>query len=265
MYDLTSVVRTEVTPEVVDKVKVVANMPARRRKFKLPLLDQKTPQDGVGTTCDTPTTPPVEEEHTKVVTVAEIHNVNEDEPDTRDKFAGQAADSEFLATVPDDLPSVAVTTNDNTGTLTDKVDLLESDTGKKRKVTKEARFIFSDDQEEDIVNWLRENPILYNKKLREYSTGGTRKQKLWEDKAADLGCSTTQLYRWWESMRTMYGKLTKSQSGQGTPNFTERQEWIIKTFNFIKPHIVRVPSRSSKVNIENQMYLMFTCLYIYEI
>jgi hypothetical protein len=118
---------------------------------------------------------------------------------------------------------------------------------KKRKL-KEPKFVFTDEQEQSIVEWLQEHQILYNKKLREFSTGGAKKQKLWDDKAAELGCTTGQLMRYWESMRTIFGKLTKQKSGQATPQHTERQQWILQAFNFIRPHIVRVPSRSTKVN-----------------
>ncbi|KAK3883789.1 hypothetical protein Pcinc_011914 [Petrolisthes cinctipes] len=49
-------------------------------------------------------------------------------------------------------------------------------------------------------------------------------------------------------MRTRYGRLTATRSGDGSAmdEMTERERWIYDNFIFLSPHIVRCPSRQTK-------------------
>ena len=66
----------------------------------------------------------------------------------------------------------------------------------------------SEAQEDSLVEWIRENPLLYSKGLKEYKDTG-KKTKLWIDKAREMDIEGgATLITWYESMRTRYGKLS---------------------------------------------------------
>lgn len=54
------------------------------------------------------------------------------------------------------------------------------------------------------------------------------------------------LQKWLENMRTRYSKLISTKSGQEAKQITERDKWIKQTFSFLRPHIVRCPTRARK-------------------
>ena len=104
--------------------------------------------------------------------------------------------------------------------------------------------ILSPEMEEDMVEWLKVNPMFYNKQLNSFKCTGN-KNKLWEDKAKSIGLTKGQLDTWYKSMRTSFGKLTQKKSGQAAKSLTEREQWILIVFDFLKTHITRVPSRQA--------------------
>ena len=53
------------------------------------------------------------------------------------------------------------------------------------------------------------------------------------------------LKTWYTSLRTRYGRLRKKVSGSGDPEMTERDEWIVRTFGFLRPHIYEVQKRTA--------------------
>jgi len=116
---------------------------------------------------------------------------------------------------------------------------------KKSAATKSRETLnLSRSVEDDIVNWIKEHPSLYDKSLDAYRKMKDKKS-LWTQKAASLDLTYHQLFTWYESLRTRFGRLSKSKSGQGSKRHTQREEWILKTFEFLKVHISRQPSRSS--------------------
>ena len=62
-------------------------------------------------------------------------------------------------------------------------------------------------------------------------------------------------------MRTRYAKLVQTRSGQGTKELSQRDQWIVDTFSFLRPHIVRCPTRTSKVSLF--MFQFFNYYYYY--
>ena len=44
--------------------------------------------------------------------------------------------------------------------------------------------------------------------------------------------------RWFQSQRTLFGKVTHMNSGQGEPQLTEKQKWTRDNFDFLRDHIV---------------------------
>ena len=96
------------------------------------------------------------------------------------------------------------------------------------------------EEEKAAADWLRENDLIYNKKAILYKETWRREQ-LWQQLSELLQKRYTvvELKRWFKSMRTVFGKITRMQSGSGRLELTERMEWIRDTFKFIRPHIAR--------------------------
>ena len=115
----------------------------------------------------------------------------------------------------------------------------------KKKLKKKKKFtvVLTDEQEEMIVNWIKDNPMIYDKGKGNYKKKAD-KRIMWALKAKEVGLTPEQLTTWYESNRTRYGKLINKKSGQATKNLTDRQEWVIKSFDFLRNHIHRQPSRA---------------------
>ena len=65
----------------------------------------------------------------------------------------------------------------------DEVELAaEEPAGKRRKAT----TYLNEGQEESMVEWLIDNPVIYNKKMRDYKDTSL-KERLWEAKVAEIG------------------------------------------------------------------------------
>ncbi len=119
--------------------------------------------------------------------------------------------------------------------------LEESEVQKK----KAKPLILTAEQEDDIVKWLKGNPCLFNKKLNDYRNTEL-KSLLWNLKGEELQVEAALLKTWFESMRTRFGKLTKTQSfddAAENTDLTERDQWIIDRFEFLHQHIVRIRRR----------------------
>ncbi len=77
------------------------------------------------------------------------------------------------------------------------------------------------EEEDNMAEWLKMNPCLYNKKLETYRNTDMKK-RLWQDKTAELSnCDVEYLLSWYKSMRTRYGKLSKLPTGSGAQELTE--------------------------------------------
>lgn len=61
--------------------------------------------------------------------------------------------------------------------------------------------------------------------------------------------SVNTLQTWMTNMRTRYAKLIHTKSGQGVKVFTDRDKWIMEAFAFLRCHIVRCQTRTSKVSV----------------
>ncbi|OWF34943.1 hypothetical protein KP79_PYT23532 [Mizuhopecten yessoensis] len=94
-----------------------------------------------------------------------------------------------------------------------------------------------------MVDWLREHPLLFNKKLSSYKDKG-KKDALWAEQARKLGKEVVLLTVWYRSIRTRYGKVARPKSGAGTGDRTERDIWIMDKFDFLKSHIYEVRPRT---------------------
>ena len=75
------------------------------------------------------------------------------------------------------------------------------------------------------------------------------KEKLWEDKAADMGVEVTALKTFYKSNRTLMNRIkrTVGKSGEGAEKFEDlsaTDKWVWEKFSFLKGHIEIVEHRN---------------------
>lgn len=103
---------------------------------------------------------------------------------------------------------------------------------------------FTDDEEMQIVDFVKDHPQLYAKEHMHY-VDKARKDALWREVGQLVGRSGDDCRRWFTTQRTRYGKLTAeaSKSGSGKKyQLTERTKWVLREFKFMGPHIMRKAS-----------------------
>ena len=94
-------------------------------------------------------------------------------------------------------------------------------------------------KEAEIVEWLQAHPFLYDRGHPLYKNK-SKKTRTMEQQAKKLGMKREELARWIHTKRTRFGKLTKmAKSGSGATSLTQLDQWILKLFKFLGPHIVR--------------------------
>jgi hypothetical protein len=138
---------------------------------------------------------------------------------------------------------------DNTEEIPDELQSDDTDASSKETVNSKAKqfklvVAFSPEEEQDMVEWLESNLILYNRKLSSYKET-VKKEKLWSEKAVEMGKTVDAIKIWYASLRSRYGKLKKKRSGSGDMELTERDEWVVRNFEFLRPHIYEVPKKTT--------------------
>ena len=93
------------------------------------------------------------------------------------------------------------------------------------------------EEEQHLAEWFGDNPIFYDQMHRDFKDRAKRERVLAE-KGEPLGISGNDLFLWFKSLRSMFGRLQKKKSGQARTNFTARQQWVFDNFAFLKSHIV---------------------------
>ena len=104
---------------------------------------------------------------------------------------------------------------------------------------KKGTWTLSNEQEEEVVDWLRSNDFLWLRCSRDYH----RKKAAWESKAMAMGITLEHLEKWWKNTKDWYIKIRKVKSGQGMKLYTERDRWLLTNLSFYK-----------------SKYLLFCCL-----
>ncbi|XP_053364978.1 uncharacterized protein LOC128534537 isoform X2 [Clarias gariepinus] len=111
------------------------------------------------------------------------------------------------------------------------------------ELTKKARapaLTLKPEQEQEVVDWYRENEFLYNFEMADHKNR-EKKSRVVSEKAQQLGITVDQLTTWLKSMRDRTGKLTKKQpSGSGTLPMTDRDKWLLENFGYIQNFMKRV-------------------------
>ena len=111
--------------------------------------------------------------------------------------------------------------------------------GKKAdKRGKKTAVVFSDENEQKLVDFLRDNEILYNKCLKTYKDRSKR-QAVWDKFCEEHNLDNDACQKWFQSQRTLFGKVTHMKWVLGGPQLTEWQKWTRDNFHFLRGHIVR--------------------------
>ena len=110
--------------------------------------------------------------------------------------------------------------------------------GKADKRSKKPAVLFRPEEEQKLVDFLHDNEILYNKRLMDYKDKSKR-EAVWDKVCEENNLDKDACQRWFQSQRTLFGKVTHMKSGQGEPLLTERQKWTRYNFDFLRDHIVR--------------------------
>lgn len=115
---------------------------------------------------------------------------------------------------------------------------------KQRKIKEHANL--TAEQEDEMFEWLKSNPVLYSKGMTGYKDVQAR-NKLWADKAAELGKTVQQIKDiWYKSVRSRVGRLMKKKSGGpqvDVEGLSDRDKHLVDKMQFLIPHIHEVKSR----------------------
>ena len=119
--------------------------------------------------------------------------------------------------------------------------------GKKKRARKTA-YSLSVAEEEVMLDFLRDNPILWDIKKMDYRNK-QKKDKLWDDQARAMGKTPDHLQGWFKSLRDTNTRLDKKKTGDGAPDLTERDAWILANFVFLKQVVRYRPEPVKSVSI----------------
>ena len=120
---------------------------------------------------------------------------------------------------------------------------------KKKRRAKKNPCNLSIADEELMLEFIRDNPVLWNVKMTDYRRKD-KKDKIWEDQAQLMEKTADTLKGWFRSLRDTHTRLDKRKSGDGAPHLTEREEWIVSKFVFLKTVTHRRPEPLQSVSIE---------------
>ncbi|XP_078675819.1 uncharacterized protein LOC144913259 [Branchiostoma floridae x Branchiostoma belcheri] len=95
----------------------------------------------------------------------------------------------------------------------------------------------NEEEEEALAEWIRDHPEFYDRANRGFK-GKEKKEELWMEKGRELGVDYDLVKRWYQSMRTRYGKLSE-EGYKEKEHLTFRERWIIQRFGFLDGHIIR--------------------------
>ena len=94
-------------------------------------------------------------------------------------------------------------------------------------------YSLTQEQEEDLVEWMRENEGVWRRGHRLYKTRRT----LWAVKAEQFGVTIEHLEGWWKSVKDWFVKLMKKKSGDARKKLTDRELWILDHISFYTPQL----------------------------
>ena len=112
----------------------------------------------------------------------------------------------------------------------------------------------TEQEEDEMIEFLRENTFLYDKKRKLYHDRNLR-DSAWTRQAAKLSRTKEDLEVWYDSIRTRYGKLLKDmkKSGSGAKDHSDRDKWIMAQLSFLQPFITNRRSSKPLVSIKEKI------------
>ena len=119
------------------------------------------------------------------------------------------------------------------------------DKGNADKRSKKPPVLFTVEQRHKIVDFLHENEILYNKRLMDYKDR-SKWEAVWDKFCEENNLNKDACQKWFQSQRTLFGKVTHMKSGQVEAVLTERQKWTRENYDFLRDHIVRYLTAKTK-------------------
>ncbi len=100
------------------------------------------------------------------------------------------------------------------------------------------RHLTAAEEEDDMAEWRKDNPYIYNKMLDPYHQTNMKK-RLWIDKAKDFpSIDVEYLMSWYKSMRTHFGKLSRLPWVR-CPGADQKGPGICHKFGWLKIDISR--------------------------
>jgi hypothetical protein len=120
--------------------------------------------------------------------------------------------------------------------------------GEKKKRAKKTAYSLTVEEEKSMLEFLQENDILWDIKKTDYRNK-VKKEKIWQDQAIQMGKTPEHLQGWFRSLRDTNTRLDKKKSGDGTPELTERDTWIIQNFKFLKQTVRHRPEPAKSVSV----------------
>nr|XP_006812997.1 PREDICTED: uncharacterized protein LOC102800831 [Saccoglossus kowalevskii] len=126
-------------------------------------------------------------------------------------------------------------------------------TAKREKKQRKDCKIQDREVEDSLVEFFRENELLWNSQKTEYRNKAKR-QRVLKAKATELGIDVDHLWTWFKSLRDMFTRLDKKKSGDGQQQLTERETWIKAKFGFFHPAVNHrsKPARSTDPSINTK-------------
>ncbi|XP_013389659.1 uncharacterized protein LOC106158283 [Lingula anatina] len=111
--------------------------------------------------------------------------------------------------------------------------------------SKKARVLsnLTENEQEEVALFLERSDFIYNKRRADH-TFVSKKNKVWNDLAQEMGKEVKALTTFFESIRTQMGKLRRKKSRQAAVDMTDRQQWIWTRFQFLVPHSGQVTNRT---------------------
>ena len=170
----------------------------------------------------------------------------------------ETADVESLDVETVDVDSVDVESVSSADVQESAVDK-DTPKGRRKKGSTDRYYLFTSEQEQNLVDWWKENEFLYNSTLNDYYDKGMKDRCL-RAKAKEFGCTPEDITRRQHSLRTDLSRILRvGPSGRGADGtidgskLHDKDRIIWDKMSFLKDHIKPRESRSTlEVNIKNK-------------
>ena len=103
----------------------------------------------------------------------------------------------------------------------------------------EEKLLLTPEQESHLVDYFENHPEFWDKENSGFKRKA-KKQALIDDLAKELDLVGSSILTWFQSQRSMYGRLlkkTQGSSGIALRMATARQKWNLANFSFLRSHV----------------------------